>query len=273
MAFPSEERGASDLLLGAASDHAGDVELPAAGRELFDQRMRALAVSDPADPRVHDVFLAIAAGFGDAAAIARIDEELRRLLPAARRLGLSDADLEDVAQTLRVRLFSPTPPGEGIRGFQGRGPLGAWLRAAVIKTAVTCRQKQQRFDALRSAEDAFVQVLFPDKPSDDRLDQREAVTIVRQVLYQALGELDDDDKRLLRANVLDGVSIDRLAAQENVHRATVARRIARACRQLRRAMVRHLAEVDPAAAGDAGALVAWAESQLDLSLSRLLPKS
>lgn len=197
----------------------------------FGQHATELAVSEQAlAERAADLFLACACGDGDPQAIRYFESEyLSQLTVYLARFSLSPPALDDVRQSLRVKLLvgisrgpsSALAPSPGILGYRGNGTLGAWLRITAVRTAI---------DSLRGAEGkmtaapqlAEFALLTDENPelATVRSLYRERV---RDALEQSLSTLDARQKTLLRLSLVDDLNIDAIGAMYHVHRATVAR--------------------------------------------------
>lgn len=223
-----------------------------------------------AGPDGAELYLACACALGDAAALAAFDRHVAPGVPAAlRRMKLDAAATSDVLQQLRLRLFV-APSGEVPRivGYAGTGKLGALVHVAATRLAL---------DALRGGRRTA-----PEAASEERaaapaaldpgglLAKAELRRALRAAFEEAAALLPPRDRTLLRMSVLDGLSIDELATVHRVHRATVARWLVAAREALTqgaRARFITLAGLAGDELAQAGDLV---ESQLSVSLERLL---
>ena len=218
-----------------------------------------------------EIYLACGCAIGDAAAMRIFDQQIAAALPAAlRRMKLDDASIADVLQQLHIRLFVATgsePPR--IVGYAGTGKLGALVHVAAKRLALDSIRSQRRIDP--SGSD--VQLETAAAISDDAatmLNKAELRQALRQAFEQAATQLPRRERTLLRMSVLDGLTIDELATLHRVHRATVARWLVAARDQLTadaRSRFIELAGLEGNELGHAGELV---ESQLTVSLGRLL---
>ncbi|MBL0215568.1 MAG: sigma-70 family RNA polymerase sigma factor [Myxococcales bacterium] len=218
-----------------------------------------------------ELYLACGCALGDATALRIFDRQIAGGLTAAlRRMRLDDATAADVLQQLRLRLFTAAP-GEPpkIVAYAGTGKLGALVHVAAMRLALDARRSQRRLDPT-PVEDHLGSTASPSADVITLLNKAELRQALRQAFEQAAADLPRRDRTLLRMNLLDGLSIDELSTMHRVHRATVARWLVAAREQLtadaRRRFV-ELAGIDGADLTSAGELV---ESQLTVSLERLL---
>ena len=185
------------------------------------------------------------------------------------RVGVARSDDDEILQRLRVALFTAGPSGRSAIGdYSGRGSLRAYLRAIAIKLALKKIEREDRAadpidDILAGGDDSpELQVL----KARCRGDLRAAFAV-------AIEELDEREKTLLRQHHVDGLSIDVLARLHRVHRATAARRVAAARAALLEGIRRYFAGPAGLDRAELDSLVALVQSRLDLSLSRLLPRT
>jgi len=182
----------------------------------------------------------------------------RKVLPAQR---------EDLRQMLWEKLlvgYAGSPPKIG--DYAGRGALGGWLRIATIRAALNFLEQTR--DDQRTANETLDEDRHPIAP-DAELGFLKAhyKKEVHQGLKDALAELDIDERNALRLHVLDGLSIDRIAAVYGVHRATAARWVARGRRALAerlRTLLQQRLRIDDA---EVESILALVRSQLEASLS------
>ncbi|MCA9705039.1 MAG: sigma-70 family RNA polymerase sigma factor [Myxococcales bacterium] len=183
---------------------------------------------------------------------------------ALRRLGLSEAAAADVRQAALDKLF--VDGRQKIRGYNGRGALGGWVRAVVVRQAISMGRRRAPLDLAR---DELPQLPALADPERELLGARYGPRL-REALQRALLDLPAEDRNLLRFRFVDGLTLDELARVFDVHRATVARRLARARAQVRQAALERLRVEFAVGVADAASLVRLVRSQLDLSLSGLL---
>ncbi len=218
-----------------------------------------------------ELFLACGCAAGDPAALRIFDQQIAAALPAAlRRMKLDDASIADVLQQLRIRLFvaaGDQPPR--IIGYAGTGKLGALVHVAAKRLALDTIRSQRRIDPNASDDQLATASVISDDAAT-MLNKAELRQALRRAFEQAATQLPRRDRTLLRMSVLDGLTIDELATMHRVHRATVARWLVAAREQLTadaRSRFITLAGLEGSDLGHAGELV---ESQLTVSLGRLL---
>jgi RNA polymerase sigma-70 factor (ECF subfamily) len=167
-----------------------------------------------------DLYLAGACLAGDQRAIAIFDRDL--VGPARGAIMRVDASPDFVAealQELRQRLLVGPPPR--LASFLGRGPLAVWVRVAASRVALDLA----RAAAPERAADAEVIETLAASTADPgvRLLRETYGDAFQSALRETVTSLGARERNLLRFHVLDGLSIDEIAAPYGVHRATAAR--------------------------------------------------
>jgi len=215
-----------------------------------------------------DIVVAWAAGRGDPAALRQVDALIAEVAPAVRRIDGSPAFVDEVSQTLRVRLLVAEPgAAPRIAAYSGRGPLGAWIRAAAIRVAI---------DLKRSAAPAL--------PGDDLLGDlvsgepdpalRHLKTLHRAdfqaALKGALAALPDRQRAVLRLHYVDGLRLAEIGRLYRVHESTVSRWVTRAAEEVADQARRRLTERLSLSGSSLDSLARLVRSQLDLSIARIL---
>ncbi len=218
-----------------------------------------------------DLSLALGCTLGLPAAMAAFDSEvLSQLGSFLTRLKQPAAFIEDLAQLLREQLYlgaGARPPK--LLEYAGRGSLVNWLRVLSMRTAIDLLRK--RTEILRDANEILEEVAETGG-SDPEL------AFIRQrcrahfnaALEQAVASLSDEERMLLRLHFLEGVTLDELAPIVQVHRTTVARRIAAARRQLIEQGRHFLAERLALTPSELQSMVRMMSSRFELSLKGLL---
>ncbi len=217
------------------------------------------------------LYLACACAAGDAAALRHFDEEIVPGIDVAlRKVDTSPAFADEVKQLLRDRLLVATGAEVPARiaSYAGRGPLVTWVRVAAVRIALTIKDKQRREVPSTQSEIAF---LAPDQapldPGIAYLKRRYAAEF-EAAFRDACARLSPRERTLLRLNFGDGLNIEQIGAVYAVHRATVARWIARARVQLleqtRAALERDL-KLSPS---EFDSMVELVRSQIDISISQ-----
>jgi RNA polymerase sigma-70 factor (ECF subfamily) len=224
--------------------------------------------------RMHgpDIYLACGCAAGDRAALAVFDSNvLAQATPVLHRMGLSASQIDEVVQVLRAKLLVTDPDGAPplIATYAGRGALVGWVRTAARRTALSLRRNKD--EQIGGAQDgrAMERIPFPADMELDYIKGRYQAEF-KQAIEDAIATLDAEQLKLLRLHYTDGLSIDRIGALLSVHRATAARWIRAASDAVRDVTRRLLHERLRLSAGELDSLAGLVQSQLHLSLGRLL---
>ena len=246
-----------------------------------DAFIRHLAAHLPGDgdlesalSRMHvpDLYLACGCVAGDPAALSAFDRAiLARTPPVLQRMSLSASQIDEILQILRTKLLvahADQPPA--LASYAGRGALIGWVRTAARRAALSLhRNKDEQLDGNPDDARALERLPLPADPELDYLKGRYAAEL-KQAIETAIAALAPEHRHVLRLHYTDELGIDRIGALLGVHRATAARRIQAAAEAVRaetRRLLRERLRLDTAELDSLARLV---QSQLHLSLARLL---
>jgi RNA polymerase sigma-70 factor (ECF subfamily) len=201
------------------------------GIEVAPERLQTYATrggTPSASTHLVDLCLACACNDGDTTALAAFDRELRATVDrAARKVGGGRVDIDEVLQRLRARLLV----GDGRTGaanadYSGQGPLLGWLRITATREILGMRRRE-KFEAPLDEDLLFALPAPEADPELEFLNQHYRAAF-RRAFQHAFAALEPVARDLLRAHYVDGLTFDALAERLQIHRATVARWIARA---------------------------------------------
>ena len=222
-----------------------------------------------------DAFLAIACERGDSRALVTFEQhfsaELRRLVARYRGPDLPE---EDLRQHLRERLFvdDPERPAK-LRSYSCRGSLRSWLQVTGVRLFIDMlRVSSRRHKDVPSYEDGQPLDLA-DAADDPELQflKIEYRAQFKEAFARAAQRLTSEERNLLRMHLVAGLSIDQIGMLQAVHRATAARRIARARELLLEHTREELVSALKLSSGDEfDSIMNLIRSRLDLSMHRLL---
>lgn len=223
-----------------------------------------------------DLYLAIACLLRDPIAL---DAFEREVLPAARAsieaIDRSTAFVDDAMQRLRMGLLVGEEGEPKLSKYEGRGPLRAWVGVAGARAALMLRRSQQRARESSLDDDTWTGALATISTNNPELEllKRQYATHFGEALRDAVRALEPRLRNALKLSFVDALSIDEIGAVYGVHRATAARWIQRGCdgvfEHSRKLLIERLS-LTPTELDRVTALV---QSQLDVSLSQLLPTS
>ncbi len=261
----------ADAIAGARRAHAGiEVDADVLARQLGEL---VGADEEPIDAiaalRVDDLWLCLGCLAGQPAAFATFESRvLQRLDGAIAGVDTSADRVEEVKQRLREKLFVARPDRPAkITAYRGRGSLRNWVRVVAVREALAVVERDRdtvepdeelagSLDVDRDPELAFLAAHY-----------REAF---RASFAEALAALPPRDRSVLRLQHVDRLTLDQTAAVLGVHRATVARWNARIREallvQTREALARSL-RID---AVELESVMRLIQSNLEVSVRRLL---
>ena len=185
-----------------------------------------------AQVRAGDLWLTLACARGDERAMRLLDERFLSRVPAlVHRLDSSGALGAETLQILREKLLVRGGGGPRIADYSGRGDLLGWLRVVALRTALKERRRQEQKTPPFTSSESAEQLQAGADPERDylRVRYRGDYEAAFRAALEALGSA---GRLLLKLHYVDALSLPRLAALFQVHRATVARRLADARRTL-----------------------------------------
>lgn len=217
-----------------------------------------------------ELYLACGCAKGQPAAIAAFEQTYFSKVDAAlaRIRGLGD-QAEDVKQALRQDLFSSQPDAPPkIEAYSGRGSLLGWVRIAVVRSAhkLVHRERKEAPMAEHLLAEAAEESRDEELEYFKRLYRRE----FKEAFEAAVTGLQRRERNLLRHHIVDQLSIDQISAVYHVHRSTAARQIERARQSLREQTREHLLAKLDVAPEELESIVRMVETQIDLSVYRVL---
>lgn len=234
---------------------------------------RAAVAIDGYLARCHaaELALALAASRGSAAAIAEFERAYRLAIDSAcRRFAGATHSADDLKQILRGRLFVAEPGKQPkLADYAGQGYLENWLRVTAVRIFLDLHKRKDRTrEVAAAAED----VLALPQPGDLALDvvKAEYRDAVAAAMHEAAKLLEPGDRHLLRQHLVAGLSIDQLGAVLGIHRATAARRIARARERLVADTRTELARRLRLAPAELDEVIGLVLSRLEVSIGQLL---
>ena len=187
---------------------------------------------------------------------------------ALARMGLGPAHRDDVWQTLCQRLLvgeegAPTR----IVHSAGGGTLGGLVRVAATRLGLSIVEQEKRTVATDALLD---QIAAGSSGPELGLMKQQHRHELKQEVEAAIGDLSVRERLVLRLHLVEQVGIDAIAAAQGVHRATAARWVASAKEALGERVRARLSARWRVGDASLPALRTLVDSQLDLSLGRLL---
>ncbi len=253
--------------------HAGQAAWPGVSvvRERFADFVRERGI-EAARRFPGDLYLAAACLTGDATALRTFERDvLVAARPAIQAIDSAPAFVDEVFQRVRELLFV----GNGqprLTQYAGRGPLQAWVGVAAARTAITMMREQGRAREVALEGDAWPAALAANNPELQLL-SRQYADAFTAALRDSVAALEPRLRAVLRRSYVDALSIDEIGELYGVHRATAARWIQRACETVFEHSRQLLAERLSLSATELDRMTAMVRSQLEVSLSQLLPET
>ncbi len=232
---------------------------------------------DPEAPMRYptDIFLAVACLARDPAAIALFD---RDVLSAARAsiaaIEGNAAFVDEVMQRVRTSLVVGDDGTPKLLGYAGRGPLRAWVGITGARAALMMLRSQRRAKEVALDSDEWTAALITISTNNPELEllKRQCAKAFGQALQESIAGLEPRLRSVLKMSFVDGLSIDEIGAVYAVHRATAARWIERARDEVFERTRALLTERLALSETELDRMTSLVRSQLDVSLSQLLPR-
>ncbi len=233
----------------------------------------AVRLEEPGDLarlKAEDLYIACACVDKQPRAIEAIESRYFSDIQAAlRKMNLPAEKIDDVKQALRRQLFvgDESEPAR-ISQYGGKGDLRAWLRVTAVRAALKVIRKDKRETPVEDEalleggtsgadpELAYIKEVYRDK--------------FKVAFQAALDGLEDREKNLLRQHIIDGLSIDDLAALHQVHRATAARWLVKAKENLLEGTRKTFMQNARISRGECDSILRMVHSQLDATIRRRL---
>jgi RNA polymerase sigma-70 factor (ECF subfamily) len=224
--------------------------------------------------RAQDLLLAAACVDGDVAATAAFHRDYAGVAArAVARIYPAEMGGDDLTQAVIERLLVGDQSPPAIALYAGRGDLTSYVRVAALHAALKQRDKNRRNDARRD-DFGRIEELSARDDDPELATLRERYSHEFKAAFQiALESLDAAQRNLLRFHYVSGLTTREIATLTGVNQSTVTRRLAQVRAELlsksRQVLLERL-RVSPAEFGSVMRLV---ESQIDLSLDRVLSQA
>ncbi|HUJ62173.1 MAG TPA: sigma factor-like helix-turn-helix DNA-binding protein [Kofleriaceae bacterium] len=234
-------------------------------------QLRAFVAGRALGEHLGDVYLACGLAHGDPAALATFEHTT---LPAVARglgrLASSPDARRELLQALRERMLVGKDGKRGIAGYDGRAPLAIWLRVCAARLGLRSAERERRVVDLG---DEQLAQLAPGVPDPELAYLRAHYgDRFRAAFAAAVGELAPRERNLMRHAVIDGLGIDQIAAIYHVHRATAARQLERARRQLIERTREHMRQALGVSETELDSILRVLMSMADVTLRHVLAR-
>lgn len=221
-----------------------------------------------AEPHAADLLLAAACVCQDPPSLLAFDSLLvKEVARTVRPLDSSPTFLDEVTQLVRERLLVKAPGREAmLADYAGLGSLSAWLRAVSMRVALNARRPHAREAPVSSVPE---QPLADPDPELQLLQKRYREEF-RAAFATAIAALSARERTLLRLTSLDGLTLAQVGPMYGKDASTISRWLLSAREQLLSGTRAALSATLQLSTTELDSVMRAADSELNLSLSRLL---
>lgn len=233
---------------------------------VFIDHLRAKSSGPLEQVRGTELFLACACLAGDPPALTAFEQQfIARVDKAVEGVDPSASFVDEVRQRVRERLLVGSTPK--LAEYSGLGSLQAWTRTVALRLALNHKR-----DTAREVQDEGLLDAVPFAGRDLELDyvraqHREDFAVA---FREALASLESRERNVLRLSYVDRLSIDQIGTMYGTHRATAARWLNAARDQLMEQTRARLAQRLKLTQSDLNSLLGALQSNLEISLNRIL---
>jgi RNA polymerase sigma-70 factor (ECF subfamily) len=261
----------------AAAHARGQAAFPAIplADETFARHLGRVFARDPGGTAISSLFAGdlYLAGACLARAPGAAETLTVRYRPAIRRaIGrvVRGPDAAEIEQEMLMELLvgSPTAPPE-IDGYAARAPLTRWLEVVAHRAALRWLRAARAQAQVRERSAAEPQ-LVGETPAEANLLRERYRDDFERSLKEALSRAPERDRALLRLNVVNNVSLEKIGRMLGVNQSTASRWLAAAREALLADLKSILRERLRISSIEIESLAGLVASQIDLSISQLL---
>jgi RNA polymerase sigma-70 factor (ECF subfamily) len=221
-----------------------------------------------AGARAEDLFLAFACAEGNGPALATFDElHLSKVALYASRFSLPPHALDELKQTVRVKLLSGTTPG--IAQYAGHGPLSAFVRVTTVRAALDLISAKPDDAPTARSELTLSYISSMSNPEADVL-KGFYRSGLQALLEEILAGLPARDKVLLRLHLIDRLNVDAIGAILRQHRATIARQLIRVRAEIFKQFQKRSKLRWGTSPSEVRSIVRMLEGEIEVSAARIL---
>lgn len=238
---------------------------------------RTLAANPNLDgPPDDDGLIEIALAAGCDAGLPEAERQVAdRYLTAAdealAHMKLPGAIADDVRQKVLEKLLLRDGDNPSkLAGYAGQGKLRGLVKVVAVRTALSeLRKKRPEVAMPEAGPDIFEDAAGSADPELAFVKQRYRAEF-KVAFEEAVGDLTDRERNVLRLHLLRGVTLEALAEIYGVHRATVVRWLAKARERVMSSTREHLGARLEIGRSEIDTVMKWIGSRLDASVSRVL---
>jgi RNA polymerase sigma-70 factor, ECF subfamily len=222
---------------------------------------------------LEDLYLACACVHAIPEAIETLEGDYLAKLPTLLGyLKLPAMMLDDVCQLVRTHLLLRTAGAEPrLAEYAGRGSLLSWMRVIAVRLALRQRASERETPE-EEALTALEALPAPGPDVEYDLIKRRYHHDFRQATREAFAALSSEQRHLLRLHFIERLPTTRLGLLFGVDQSTISRWLKSARQAVYEETKRRLQERLGLSSREFESLLAAIDSQLDLSLSQVLPE-
>ena len=232
----------------------------------FVEQLRAKYTGPLEQVRGPELFLACACLAGDDAALMAFDQQfIGSVDKAVAGVDPSPSFVDEVRQRVRERLLVGKSPK--LAEYSGLGSLRGWTRTVALRLALNHKR-----DTAREVQDEGLLDALPFAGRDLELDYVRAQhrADFAAAFREALASLEGRSRNVLRLSYVDRLTIDQIGTMYGTHRATAARWLNQARDALMEQTRARLAQRLKLTQSDLTSLLGALQSNLEISLNRIL---
>jgi len=219
--------------------------------------------------RGDDVYLACACAAKDEAGLREFRALFDRKIRSALGRIMPSEFVDGIAQELIAKLLVSGPAGKpAICSYAGRGKLSTWVKVITVRDGSRLFKKKRR-DKGKELDALVDLAIETDDPELKHLKKKYRDEF-KSAFQRAFDKLSARQRNLLRYECIDGLNIDRIGVLYGVHRSTVARWRVAARTTLFKETRRFFTEELKISGTEFDSVMRLIQSQLDVSLHRLL---
>ena len=233
---------------------------------VFITHLRARLSGPLEQVRGPELYLACACLEGDPAALAAFEHQfIAGVDKAVMGVDANASFIDEVRQRVRERLLVGSSPK--LKEYSGLGSLQAWTRTVALRLALNHKR-----DGAREVQDDGMLDAIPFAGRDLELDyvRKQHRQDFAAAFRDALVALEARSRNVLRLSYVDRLTIDQIGTMYGTHRATAARWLNAAREELMEQTRARLAERLKLNQSELNSLLGALQSNLEISINRLL---
>ncbi|MEZ4442746.1 MAG: sigma-70 family RNA polymerase sigma factor [Polyangiaceae bacterium] len=243
-------------------------------REIFDRYLEEHAQGPPDALHLADLYLACACARGNEGAIALFRERYGPALRHAIGRAAPTALCLEVEQRAFIKLFvSDGDRSPAITSYGGRGKLSTWVQVLARREALNAHRAERRHEKGPVEEAELLRRAVDDATPELRAIEGRLHDAFKQAFADALAQLSARERNLLRYECIDALTREQIAKLYGVTVKTIGRWRAAVRERLGREVKARFVERAAVADSEIESIMRLVDSEVELSLSRLLPRA